>query len=140
MNETAKNTLAAKIRDFIEHWDSHGTPVKASWTLNHDRFLIIAVDDQSNDPSGCSIDKSVKFLKEFEAETAISFLERSSLAVFEENQVKTYEIKDLKNTVQQGKITPKTLIFNNLAPTLADLSENWCIPAEKTWLSRFFNN
>jgi hypothetical protein len=139
LNAEAKNYLETKISAFLENWETHGAPLKASWKLYHDYFLVIAVDDSFNQPSGCSIDKSVKFLREVENELGIGFLEKTKVAILEEDKISTFELKDVKKFVQQGIITPQTIVFNNLVPTLAELEQIWQIPASKTWLSRYFS-
>jgi hypothetical protein len=76
-----------------------------------------------------------------EQELGIAFLEKSSVAILEENnEIVIYELKDLKKNVKEGRIKPNSLIFNNLIPTLGDLETSWRIPASKSWLSRYFNN
>lgn len=141
LNSQEKQKLQQKIQDFLDTWDTHGTPLKAAWTMLYDRFLVLVVDDKITSPSGCSIDKSVRFLKDMEEELGIAFLEKSSVAILEENdEIMIYELKDLKKNVKEGKIKPNSLIFNNLVPTLGELETSWRIPASKSWISRYFNN
>lgn len=138
--EKDKQTIEEKITGFLNQWETHGQPLKASWSLYYDRFLVMAVDDSFQSPSGCSIDESVHFLRELESELGIGFLEKSSVAVMQPgDSIEVFELKDVKKSVQQGKIQPDTIIFNNLVPTLGDLSTSWKAPASKSWLSRYFH-
>lgn len=139
LNDSSKDVLSKKIIAFLNDWESHGNSLKASWKIFFDRFLVIVVDEKYNAISGCSIDKSVHYLKNIENELGIGFLGKSSIAVNEKNNVSIFDLKDLKKIIKEGKITPESIIFNNLVPTLADLDTNWQQPAKQTWLSRYFN-
>lgn len=139
LNKATKEILGEKIVTFLNEWDSHGNSLKASWKIFFDYFLVLAVDEKYNTISGCSIDKSVRYLRSLENELGIGFLEKSSIAVYEKNNISTFELKNLKTLIKEGKIKQESLIFNNLVPTLADLETNWQQPAKKTWLSRYFN-
>ena len=138
--EDSKKHLTNRLNAFLESWESHGTALKASWNLFYDRFLVIAVDENNYAASGCSIDKSVGVIKELENELQIELLGKTSIAVLKGDSITTFSLKDLKQTIKEGKIQPQTIIFNNLVPTLGELNHNWKVPAEKTWISRYFNN
>jgi hypothetical protein len=139
LSESSKKMLSEKITSFLTEWESHGNNLKASWKLFFDRFLVLAVDEKYNAISGCSIDKSVRYLRSLESDLDTSFLEKSSIAVYDKNHISTFELKDLKKLIKEGKINQESIIFNNLVPTLADLDTNWQQPAKQTWLSRYFN-
>lgn len=141
LTEKDKKIVTEKVSFFVDQWKTHGHPLKASWNLYHDLFLVFAVDEKFNPPSGCSIDESVRFLREIENELGIGFLEKSSVATLQANDtIEIFELKDLRKSVLEGKIRPETLIFNNLVPTLGELNQLWKIPASQSWLSRYFTN
>lgn len=137
-SDEIKSTLSTKLDNFIANWESHGAPLKASWSLFYDLFLIIAVDEDHYAASGCSIDKSVHLIKELEAELGTELLGKNSVAILQESSIATIALKDLKKSVIEGKIKPDSVVFNNLIPTLGELDTNWKLPAEKTWVSRYF--
>jgi len=137
--EASKGLVTEKLNQFLTQWESHGNPLKASWKLFYDLFLVVAVDETHYPASGCSIDKSVNFLKELEAELGTEILGKTSVAILEKNGISTFGLKDLKKSVEEGKITPDSIIFNNLVPTLGELNSNWKQPAKDSWLSRYFS-
>jgi hypothetical protein len=99
----------------------------------------LAVDESFTPPSGCSIDKSVRFLQELESSLKINFLERSSVALENGNdEIFTVELKDIKKNVEEGKINSNSFVFNNLIDKLGDIEKNWKVPASQSWLSRYF--
>ena len=53
--------LKQQLTAFTEDWLVHGAPIEASFDLRYDRFAIVAANDPT---SGCSIDSSVRAMKE----------------------------------------------------------------------------
>lgn len=139
INEDSQKLLAEKLTLFLAEWESHGIPLRASWKLFHGLFLVIAVDENHYPASGCSIDKSVQFITKLEADLKTGLLGKTSVAVLEKEHVITYNLVELKKNILEGKIQSDSIIFNNLVPTLGELDLQWKLPAEKTWISRYFN-
>ena len=51
---------------FMEQWTRHGSNLRGSFTIKYNQFLVLAVDEDFNAISGCSIDASVHFVQELE--------------------------------------------------------------------------
>ena len=43
---------------FTSTWAAHGAPLDATVDVLYDRFVVIAVDEEQAQASGCSLDKS----------------------------------------------------------------------------------
>lgn len=56
-------TFSNSIEKFISAWKAHGTQLDASSLLIANRVLFIAVDEQSQTATGCSIDSFNRFLQ-----------------------------------------------------------------------------
>lgn len=138
LTDNQAKELGLKVSTFLENWESHGHPLRASYKIYYKRFLVLAVDQSFYNPSGCSIDSSVHFIREIESSFKITLLEKSTIAVLDNNQIKTYQLKDIKNKIKEGLIRENNLIFNNLISTLDELNEKWQIPAKDSWLSKNF--
>ncbi len=130
--------LAAVLEDFTSGWESHGIPLHASFQIRFGHFIVLAVDEDYKDASGCSIDKSVHFLQELQNRLGLNLFDRSRQAFLAEDQVQFVEVKNLKQEVQAGKITPETLTFNNSVATVGQLRDGWLLPAKESWLARYF--
>ncbi len=131
--------IQEKATAFVQQWESHGSLLKADFTLRHHLFLLLSVDEKQHEASGCSIDKSVRFIKEVENTLGISFFDRTVIAYFDQaGKINLTPMAGLKSLIQSGEITSKTLIFNNLPNDLLHLRAKWTIPAEDSWLARFF--
>jgi hypothetical protein len=53
---------------FLETWP-HGTSLESSYQPKYNRFIIIAVNQDVQPATGCSIDSSVEFIQSLEQNT-----------------------------------------------------------------------
>ena len=127
-----------RAKDFIDSWAAHGAPLRASFKVLHSQFLVILVDEKLNPVSGCSIDESVRFVQELENKMGVDFFDRTKVAFILEDEVFLESLDDLRNKVAEGAIQKDTLTFNVLAQCKKDLEDAWLVPAEQTWLGRYF--
>ena len=85
----ANRTLTASEKEAISNyltkatnqWAAHGAPLKSSFTITEDRFVIIAADEAFNAASGCSIDKSTHFIQSLEREYGVDMFDRMNFTV-----------------------------------------------------------
>ena len=82
--------------------------------------------------SGCSIDSSVNFIKEIEAEFSIDLFNRTKIAFKQDGEIVTLSISEFKKVVQAD-----TVVFNNLVATKADFEEKWETLVSKSWHAKF---
>ena len=129
-------------RLFAEQWAAHGQQLRASVTVLHQHFVVIAVDEQHQLPTGCSIDGSVSFVRfaanALQAKGApIDFFDRTLVAFWVNDSVKLIPLAQVKRQITDGQIPPDTLMFNNLAATKAELATRWQLPVQDSWLARY---
>lgn len=132
-DEVAK--IEQRLTDFISNWASHGAPLKASGAVLYNRFLIILADENSVKASGCSIDKSVGFVKQLEKEFSCDFFNRLLVAYKSGEDIKTFHLAEKEELISQGKISGNTIIFNNLVQNKSDFLRNWQIKISDSWLN-----
>ena len=104
----------------------------------YDQFLIIGVNEAVNEASGCSIDKSVNFIRELGNALNIDLLQRSKIAVKKNAQVQLIDFSEIKTAIGEGLISRETEVFNNAIVTKLDLESNWILPAADSWIKRYF--
>src|SRR5688572_4691281 len=98
-----KTIIIKHLKLFTDGWAAHGQQLKASYDLRYDQFLIVAVDEGYNNASGCSIDASVRVIKEIEKDIHINFLNRDQVAFLKNSSVELIPLKRLKEEYQRGK-------------------------------------
>ncbi len=135
--------IDAALRPALGGWAAHGEPLLAAAKVVANRFVVIAVDEGHHLPSGCSIDSSVGFLRQIGATLSqhgesIDFFDRSAAYQDSDKQVQTITLPAIKAAVANGKLTPETPVFNTLVNTKATFLSDWLVPAQTTWLNRYF--
>ena len=60
--------LKKSISLFLNSWTAHGSQLNASFKINYNIFIIIALDEKDSTATGCSIDKLINFMKQIEKE------------------------------------------------------------------------
>lgn len=127
---------------FLSRWATHGKPLEASLKIYHHRFIVVAVDEQQNQASGCSIDSSVAFVKEIEQKfntpgQPLSLFDRTLIAFRQGDDVYTLPMNEAKKQIAEGAIPEDALTFNNLVSTKAQLETAWVVPVKKSWLGKY---
>ena len=120
-------------RDFLESWTAHNQALKAGFEIRYNRFLILMVDEKSAGASGCSIDKSVHFIKSLEQKFTIDFFDRMKFAFKQNGRVEAVQKSEFEKLYEKGVLNGDTIVFNNLIETRGDLSADWEIPVKNSW-------
>jgi phage host-nuclease inhibitor protein Gam len=137
-NEEA-GIITETLKASLDNWDAHGKPLTASGKIFEHRFVVIAVDERDELPSGCSIDKSVHWLQEIGQRMNIDFFDRSLAYLDANNEVQTIPVPKIKQAVADEVIEPSTTIFDHQVATKAQWMTRWKIPASNSWLNRYFS-
>lgn len=130
--------ITETLKASLDTWEAHGKPLTASGKIFEHRFIVIAVDERDELPSGCSIDKSVHWLQEIGQRMNIDFFDRSLAYIDENNHVKTIPVPKIKQAIINETIQPTTTIFDNQVATKAQWMNRWKVPASNSWLNRYF--
>ncbi len=133
-----QDEIKPMLERFATDWSSHGKGLEASAELLHNRFLVLANNESATSASGCSIDKSVNFVRELEQRFGVSFFDRTRLAFLKEGEVQLVGMSELKNKVAAGEIDGNSLYFDTLVNNYGELQAQWPKPARASWLSRYF--
>ena len=130
--------ITETLKASLDTWEAHGKPLTASGKIFEHRFIVIAVDERDELPSGCSIDKSVHWLQEIGQRMNIDFFDRSLAYLDDDGHVQTIPVPKIKQAIIQETIQPTTTIFDNQVATKAQWMNGWKTPASHSWLSRYF--
>ncbi|AYQ31296.1 hypothetical protein [Runella sp. SP2] len=131
-------TLTETLKAALEGWEAHGEALTASGKIFHHRFVVIAVDESETLPSGCSIDKSTRWLQEIGPRLNVDFFDRSLAYLDAQGNIQTVPVSDIKNAVLNEEIEPNTTVFDNTVATKAQWMSRWKTRADHTWLKRYF--
>lgn len=128
------------LNKFATEWTAHNHQLKAKAEIRYNRFLILIVDEDQAGASGCSIDKSVNFIKKLEQEFKISLLDRFNLAYREGEKVRSAPRDEFEELLRSGKINSNTVVYNNLVQNLEQLETKWEVPFKDSWHNQLFGD
>jgi chemotaxis regulatin CheY-phosphate phosphatase CheZ len=132
--------IRGHLNDFTTSWTAHNNQLKAAAEVRYNRFLILIVDESQAGASGCSIDKSVKFIKQIEEQFNIILLDRFNLAYREGNEVLSAPRHDFEEMLKKGAIHTNTIVFNNMVQNVSELQTKWEVPFKDSWHIQLFRD
>lgn len=138
LNESELKFIKEKTEEFLVEWTAHGNSLQAGIQILYEQFIIIGVNEEVNEASGCSIDKSVKHIQELETALNLNLMERSKIAILENAQIRLIDFSEIKNQIGEGRINEETVVFNNALVSKEELDSSWLQPAAKSWMKRYF--
>jgi hypothetical protein len=132
--------IQVQLDNFTTGWTAHNNQLLAKAEIRYDRFLILIVDESQAGASGCSIDKSVNFMKQLEQQFGINLFDRFNLAYRDGEEVLSVPRHQFEELLKTGKINTETVVFNNLAQNLTELQTKWEVPFKDSWHIQLFRD
>ncbi|KIA92628.1 ABC transporter ATPase [Pedobacter kyungheensis] len=135
-----ENQILNKLAAFTNQWKAHGNELLAKAEIRYGFFIILTVDESQAGVTGCSIDSSVRLIKEIETEYHVDLFNRFNIAYRVDDEVKVQGKEDFETLVNIKQVTPETIVFNNMVQTLAELDSKWEVPFKNSWHSTVFSH
>ena len=143
--EKEVNAIYEAGQEFINSWTAHGASLKASFDVLYNRFIVIAVDEEQALASGCSIDSSVRFVKQLEQQFGLNLFDRMQVAYHLNSEIRTCHLNNLLSELTTAVGLDKNalgevIVFNNMVITKGEFDEQWEIPLKYSWQSRILKD
>jgi hypothetical protein len=129
--------IEEKLNVFIEAWTAHGKDLQAGYKIVYKRFIVIALNENLNTATGCSIDTSVNFIQQLEKEYNVDLMDKMNVSYKQGEFIAHKTLLDFKKMAKDKAVSRNTIVFNNLVTNIAEFNENWEVPASESWHSRF---
>ncbi|MBO9673662.1 MAG: ABC transporter ATPase [Sphingobacteriaceae bacterium] len=133
-----ENEILNKLTAFTNQWKAHGNELLAKAEIRYGFFIILTVDESQAGVTGCSIDSSVRLIKEIEQEYHVDLFNRFNMAYKVNGEVVVNSKEDFETLVNIKQVTPETIVFNNMVQNLAELETKWEVPFQNSWHSTVF--
>jgi hypothetical protein len=140
LTDKQASELLEVLNKFTAEWTAHNHQLKAKAEIRYNRFIILVVDESQAGASGCSIDKSVNFLKRIGQEFCINLFDRFNFAYRDGERVLSAPRHQFEELLKEGKIGNNTIVFNNLIHNLGDLATKWEVPFKDSWHPQLFGD
>ena len=137
-SDAEMSEIETDLQSFLNEWAAHGTSLESSYLLKYNRFIIIAVNQEIQAATGCSIDSSVEFIQGLEKKYDVDLLDKMNVTFKQGDHIAHKTLMDFKKMVKDKSVTENTIVFNNLVNNIEEFNESWEVPAIDSWHSRFF--
>jgi hypothetical protein len=136
-NEQELEEIQGKLNVFVENWTAHGSDLQAGFTIKYKRFIVIAVNQNMSQASGCSIDASVHFIQQLEKDYNVDLMDKMNVSYKQGEYVAYKTLTDFRKMAKDKAVSKNTIVFNNLVANVGEFKENWEVPASESWHGRF---
>jgi len=128
------NVIQLQADNFTKQWAAHSKQLQAKAFVLFNLFLVLTVNEEEHQASGCSIDSSVAFVKSINQQFNIDLLQRNLVAAVVDEQIELIPLNNLGENISDAS----TLVFNNLITSGKEFKEKWITAIENSWHKRFF--
>jgi hypothetical protein len=134
LSHNEKAMIQADADQFTEEWTAHQMPLKASFNILDDIFLVFAVDIAHHDISGCGIDKSVHLVQKWEQQLNIPLFNRLQLEFDLNGKIEVGNKARVAELLSNGTLSAKTIFYNKVVANISELRNNFRIALENSWV------
>ena len=129
--------IEKEVKLFLNNWSSHNKEIESSYEIRYNRFLIIGLNENINSASGCSIDKSVNFIKNLQSILKVNFLNRIDVAYKIGDEINSISLLEFQNMIRENKLSKDSIVYNNMIDTKKLYLNNWETTIENSWHKKF---
>jgi len=136
LSKEQENQILAEGRAFVNSWTAHENPLKADFTIHAHRILLVTVDEDLHNASGCSIDKLLRFIKDTEKKHGLDLLNRLLVAIDGTSEMSVFHSSKVPELIENGTLTAESLVYNTAVSNESELAQ-WLQPLHTTWLKKY---
>lgn len=129
--------IGVQTEAFLTQWTAHGSDLEAGFEIRHNRFIVIALNQENASASGCSIDASVRFIMTLQDQFEVDLLDKMNVTYYNGEFIAHKSLVDFKKMAKNRSVSSNTVVFNNLVTTKEEYLEHWEVPAKDSWHNRF---
>ena len=113
--------IKSKLSTFIENWTAHGSDLQSGYDIVYKRFIVIGLNQNLNQATGCSIDASVHFIQQLEKEYNVDLMDKMNVSYKQGEYIAYKSLSDFRKMAKDKAISKNTIVFNNLVTNIACL-------------------
>jgi len=129
--------IEREVKLFLNNWSSHNKEIESSFEIRYNRFLIIGLNENINSASGCSIDKSLNFIKDLQSLLKVNFLNRLDVAYKIGNEINSISLSEFQTMIREKKLSKDSIVYNNMIDSKQSYINNWETKIENSWHKKF---
>lgn len=136
LNESELNDLLKTGKTFVSGWTAHENKLSADFEIFKERIVVVKVNEDIANASGCSIDKLTRFIKDSEIKFGVELLNRFLVAYRNGDHIEVVHTSQLRDLLAQRLISENTIIYNTAVASENELA-NWEQALKNSWLNKY---
>ncbi|MBU6324456.1 MAG: hypothetical protein KJS92_03125 [Bacteroidetes bacterium] len=134
LSQNQELRLRHELSAFTGNWKSHGHSLSAGFEILHRQIIVIAVDQQAEAPSGCSIDKAFRLLQEFGRTEQLDFFNRLLVPIVGETGLMIVHRNNIPSLLAAGTLREDQPYYDLTIEHLGALDADFCKPLNQGWV------
>ena len=128
LTQSQQDYILNVISEELKGWNAHKQPLTAGVTILENHFIVVALDENKNGASGCSIDTLQNTIQKIEKELTFSLMNRLNVFCKIENEILCIPSFKLASVVDKNTLFYDLTILtkSDLNTYLKPISEGWC--------------
>ncbi len=131
-----KTEIEKALGHFIKSWKAHGADLSADYSLPYNRFIVVGIDENQMQATGCSIDKLTHLIKLFDKKFELELLNRMLVSMYEDNKITSLSLSEFKERLKSNEISDRVEIFNTAISNFFDFKSKFILPIENSWAAK----
>jgi hypothetical protein len=134
LKSEATELLLEETDRFLSGWKAHGVPLHCARDWSDDRFLTIAVDQEREGASGCSIDTLFRTLKGLQTQLGAALV-TSGLVYFRgrDGDIRAVTRDEFTDLASKGEIDGNSEVFDLSVTSLGEWRARFRSKVEDSW-------
>ena len=139
-NRPLKGEEIEQIKSFLMNemnaWAAHGAPLNASFEIRFNQVVIVAVNEDVNQASGCSIDASTRWFKSLGELLQVDFFDRQ-IASIQGERILLIPITSIKDFILSANLSEEDFIIPPQTSDLGHYRTQWLQMVRESWLKKY---
>jgi hypothetical protein len=136
LSDVELDQLNTAGKTFVESWSAHEQKLTATFDIYKKRIIVVKVDEDVTNASGCSIDKLTRFIKLTETMHGVELFNRLLVAYKNGVDVEVTPASNIRTLLKENAITENTIVYNTAVANETEL-KNWEQALKDTWLNKY---
>ena len=129
-----KKFIEKKIQYFCETWTSHNAPIKSSFIIDLDYYILLFADGQETNISGCAIDEQRKIIEKISEELKIKISTYNKIGVFINNKLIFLSKKEIIDRINKYEMSSNSEIINITIKNKKEYQKKWIRTIKESWM------
>lgn len=131
--------LLREVDAFLDGWAAHGAPLRSGRHLVDEQFLVVGVDEDASEPSGCSIDALVNRLESLGETLEVRLVDHAPVWYRSPEGIRAVSRDVFRAMARGGDVSAETPVIDTTLTRLSVLRDAGLErPARESWHGRAF--